>query len=93
MEIKLTIDFQNDLKNLVEFISKDKPKAARKFKTDLLKNLKTDLKKPYNFKKSIYFDDESHRDYVFKGYTTIYEIDSKKENVYVLGVLKHKNSF
>ncbi|KUJ60564.1 plasmid stabilization protein [Flavobacteriaceae bacterium CRH] len=93
MNIKLTIEFSYDLNDIVHFIAKDKPVAARKFKNDLLKNLKKDLVNPFHFKKSIYFKDESYRDYVFKGYTTIIRIDPQQEIVYIIGILKHKNTF
>lgn len=93
MKIKLTIEFNYDLNDIVHFISKDKPTAARKFKNELLKKLKKDLLNPYHFKKSRYFDDEVYRDYVFKGYTTIFKIDSQEETVYLFGILKHRLSF
>lgn len=93
MRIKLTIEFNFDLNDIVDFISRDKPIAARKFKNELIRNLKKDLLNPYNFKKSVYFDDESYRDYAFKGYTTIIKIDSEQKTVYVIGVLKYRNSF
>jgi len=92
MRIKLTIEFNLDLNEIVDFISRDKPIAARKFKNELIKNLKKDLLNPYNFKKSAYFDDESYRDYVFKGYITIFKVDSDQEIVYIIGVLKYRNS-
>lgn len=90
MKIKLTVEFNFDLNEIVHFISKDKPLAARKFKNELIKKLKKDLLNPFHFKKSIYFDDESYRDHVFKGYTTIVKIDSKQEIVHVIGILKHR---
>lgn len=90
MKIKLTIEFNLDLNEIVYFISKDKPLAARKFKNELLKKLKKDLLNLFHYKKSIYFDDEGYRDYVFKGYTTIIKIDSKEEIVYLIGILKHR---
>lgn len=68
MKIKLTIEFNYDLNDIVYFISKDKPLAARKFKIDLIKKLNSDLLNPFQFKKSIYFEDENIRDYVFKEY-------------------------
>jgi|GEM_PF-1398394 len=37
MKIKLSEGFRNQLKKQVEYIAKDKPGAARKFKNDLLK--------------------------------------------------------
>ena len=67
MRIKLTIEFNYDLKDIINFISKDKPVVARKFKIELIKNIKKDLKEPFISKKSIYFDDEYIRDYIFKG--------------------------
>ncbi|PKB17890.1 type II toxin-antitoxin system RelE/ParE family toxin [Flavobacterium sp. 5] len=93
MKIKLAVEFNNDLIDIVNFISRDKPLAARKFKNDLIKNFKSDLKDPFHFKKSIYFDDDNYRDFVFKGYTVIIKIDVKKEIVFVIGILKYRNSF
>lgn len=93
MKIKLTIEFNYDLNDIVDFIAKDKPVAARKFKNDLVKKLKKDLVNPFHFKKSIYFENEIYRDYVFKGYTTIIRIDSKEQTVYIIGILKYRKLF
>ncbi len=93
MRIKLTIEFNYDLNDIVDFISKDKPVAARKFKIELIKKIQKDLKHPFLFKKSIYFEDEKIRDYVFKGYTIVFKVDNDLEIVSVVAILKHKNSF
>ena len=90
MIIKFTRVFQLDLIQQVHYIYKDKPKAALKFRKDLIKNLKKDLKYPYNFKKSIHFKSENIRDYVFKGYTCVYEVDENA--VMVFGFIKYKES-
>ena len=92
MKIKLTIEFNYDLNDIVDFISKDKPLAARKFKIDLIKKLNSDLLNPFQFKKSIYFEDENIRDYVFKGYKVVIKVDTELETVSVVAILKHKNS-
>ena len=92
MRIKLTVEFNYDLKDIVDFISRDKPLAARKFKTGLIKNIKKDLKQPFLFKKSIYFDDENIRDYVFKGYTVVFKVDVAVETVLVVAILKYRKS-
>lgn len=92
MKISFQDDFLSELNDLVAFISKDKPSAARKFKIDLLRNIKKDLKHPFLFKKSKYFNSENVRDYVFKGYTIVYQINSIEKNVSVLALIKHKNS-
>jgi plasmid stabilization system protein ParE len=93
MKIKLTIEFNYDLKDIVDFISKDKPIAARKFKIEIIKKIQKDLKQPFLFKKSIYFEDENIRDYVFKGYTVVFKADIELETVSVVAILKHKKSF
>ena len=54
MKIKFTVKFKFLLEDLVRYISKDKPTAAKKFKKDLLVNLKKDLKYPFHYKQSIY---------------------------------------
>ena len=92
MKIKLTIEFNYDLNDIVDFISKDKPLAARIFKIDLIKKLNSDLLNPFQFKKSIYFEDENIRDYVFKGYKVVIKVDIELETVSVVAILKHKNS-
>jgi plasmid stabilization system protein ParE len=92
MKINFTKLFISDLDKQVLYISGDKPIAAKKFKKDLIRNLKKDLKNPFHFKKSIYFDDELVRDYVFKGYTSIYQINTKENSVEIFGFIKYKNS-
>ena len=83
MRIKLTKEFNFNLLDIVDFIAKDKPIAAKKFKKDLLHNLEKDLKNPFHFKKSIYSADENMRDYVFEKYVIVYEIDIEKQIVSV----------
>lgn len=93
MKVSFTEDFVLQLKEQIKYIAKDKPIAARNFKKDLLKNIKKDLVNPFHFKKSIYFNEEKYRDYVFKGYTTIVRVESELEIVYIIGVLKHRELF
>ena len=93
MKVKLTVEFNSDLKEIVDFIAKDKPNSSRKFKIELIKNIKKDLKQPFHFKKSIYSDDENVRDYVFKGYTVVFKVNIDLELVSVVAILKHRNSF
>ncbi|MFV7235921.1 type II toxin-antitoxin system RelE/ParE family toxin [Flavobacterium sp. ZB4R12] len=92
MKIDITKDFRLALLDQVLYISKDKPIASRKFKNELIKNIRKDLKEPFRFKKSVYFNDENIRDYVFKGYTSVYEIDVKQNTIFVFGFIKYKDS-
>ncbi|MFH6996937.1 type II toxin-antitoxin system RelE/ParE family toxin [Flavobacterium sp. FlaQc-57] len=92
MKISFTEDFLFALNEQVDYIARDKPKAARKFKNDLIQKIKKDIQSPYSFKKSIYFNDETIRDYAYKGYTAVYKIDKKQEAIFVLGFIKYKDS-
>jgi plasmid stabilization system protein ParE len=92
MKISFTEDFLFALNKQVEYIAKDKPKAARKFKNDLIKNIKKDIQNPFLFKKSIHFNDEMIRDYVFKGYISVYEIDKERDITSVFAFIKYKDS-
>lgn len=92
MIVSISNEFLKSLTSQVRFIYKDKPKAALKFRKDVLKNIKKDLKKPFHFKKSQYFENENIRDYVFKGYVCVYEVDVDKKIVSVFGFIKHKNA-
>lgn len=92
MTVNISNEFLKLLTDQVRYIYKDKPRAALKFRKDLLKNIKKDLKDPFHFKKSIYFDDENIRDYVFKGYTSVCEIDVKQNIIFVFGFIKYKDS-
>jgi mRNA-degrading endonuclease RelE of RelBE toxin-antitoxin system len=92
MTIKISNEFLKLLKEQVRYIYKDKPRAALKFRKDLLRNIKKDLKHPFLFKKSRYFDNENIRDYVFKGYVLVYEVDIEKNIVFVFSFIKYKES-
>ncbi|KAF2081654.1 type II toxin-antitoxin system RelE/ParE family toxin [Flavobacterium sharifuzzamanii] len=92
MTIKISNEFLELLKEQVRYIYKDKPRAALKFRKDLLRNIKKDLKHPFLFKKSRYFDNENIRDYVFKGYISVYEVDVDKNIIFVFSFIKYKDS-
>jgi len=44
---------------------------------------------PYRYRKSIYFEEESIRDLIFKGYTIVFRI--AKEHIEVFGFVKYQN--
>ena len=92
MKIKFEDAFIWSINEQVLYIAQDKPLAARKFKSDLIRNLKKDLKQPFNYQKSKYYQDENIRDYVFKGYTSVYDINLETNTVTVFGFIKYKES-
>jgi plasmid stabilization system protein ParE len=92
MIVSISNEFLKSLTDQVRYIYKDKPRAALKFRKDLLKNIKKDLKQTFHFKKSRYIENENIRDYVFKGYVVVYEVDMEKNIGSVFGFIKHKDS-
>ena len=68
MKIRFTDDFFFLLNEQFQYISLNKPFAAKKFKKDLIQNLKRDLVFPFHYKKSIYFDNEHVRDFFLRLY-------------------------
>ena len=90
MKLKILDSFNTDLNEQVEYIAKDKPFAARKFKKEVI-NLLKDLKSyPYKNRKSIYFKNENIRDLILKGYTIVYLI---KNEIEVFGIIKYRDGF
>lgn len=88
MKIVFKDTFISRLENQIEFIAQDSPSRARKFKSDLLKRITDINKNPYQYRRSIYFEDESIRDLVFKGYTVVFRIT--KERIEIFGFVKYQ---
>ncbi|MFZ4106081.1 hypothetical protein [Flavobacterium sp.] len=61
MKIIFEEEFLLSLKDQVHFISLDKPRAARKFKSDLIKNLQKDLKHPFSLQEIYLFQRRKHK--------------------------------
>lgn len=93
MNVKFSTNFYALLNEIVIFIAKDKPIAAKNFKKSLLASVKKDLQQPFLFKKSIYFDNPHYRDYVYKGYTISYAVFEEDQTVNVFGIIKNKFSY
>jgi len=56
MKIRVLKSFNDKLNSQIEYISRDKPHAARKFKSELLKRVKEIPLMPYKNRKSIFFN-------------------------------------
>jgi len=70
-------------------MAKDKKTAADKFKNDLKNKMELLKESPFMCRKSFYFDNESYRDLIFKGYTTIYKVDN--DVIKILDIFKWEN--
>ena len=91
MKLRILKSFRDKLNEQVEYIAQDKPGAARKFKTDVLKRIKEIPSMPFACRRSIFFDREDIRDLIFKGYIIVYKVDESKGVTTVFGFTKYKN--
>ncbi len=91
MKLRILKSFRDKLNEQVEYIAKDKPGAARKFKTDVLKRIKEIPSMPFACRRSIFFDREDIRDLIYKGYIIVYKVDETEGVIIVFGFTKYKN--
>ncbi len=79
----------NDLQSIFRYISKkDSQSKAVVFVRELEKNISTLCEMPFRCRKSYYADDETTRDFIYKGYTIVFKISAK--NVHILTVFRQK---
>ena len=91
MKLRILKSFRDKLNEQIEYIAKDKPGAARKFKTDILKRIKEVPSMPFACRRSIFFDREDIRDLIYKGYIIVYKVDETEGIITVFGFIKYKN--
>lgn len=92
MILKISQSFRDRLAAQVEFIARDKPLAARKFKSEILKGIKGIPEMPFKHRKSIFFDRDDIRDLVFKGYVIVYKVDRQSQTIEVFGFTKYEEN-
>lgn len=92
MKIKFTKSFKEKLNDQIEFIARDKPSAARKFKNDLLNRIRDISTMPYKNRKSVFFESEEIRDLIFMGYVIVYRINKKEDCIEVFGFTKYQDN-
>ena len=92
MKIKVLKSFRDKLNHQVEFIAKEKPGAARKFKAEILRRIKEIPQMPLKNRKSIFFEKDEIRDLIFKGYIIVYRINYNDDSIEVFGFTKFENN-
>ncbi len=92
MKLKFKTTFTDRLVRQVSYISYDSPARARKFKNDLIKQIKKISKNPYSFRKSVYFEDEKIRELIFKGYCVVFRINESENSLEVFGFTKYQDN-
>jgi len=88
MKIRYKESFKNRLNRQLQYITKDSPTNARKFRNALKQRIESVRDNPYKCRQSIYFDDNMIRDLVFKGYVVVYKI--REESIDVFGLTKYQ---
>lgn len=86
MTIKKDKKYLLALFTIVQYISQDKPSAAKAFAKELDKHILNLLQFPYKYRQSIYYEDEHYRDLTYKGYTVIYKIT--EDAIQILDIFK-----
>lgn len=86
MVIKYKPKFERELKAVFDFIAKDSLNSAREFRNELIAKIERVAQTPLICRKSINFDDESIRDFIFKSYVIPFAI--KDDAIFILGIYK-----
>ncbi len=87
MKVELLDTFVEQLNDQFDYIARDKPSAARKFKNEIRNQVMKLGENPMLHRRSIYYEDKNHRDMVFKGYKVIFKIDKSKDTIFVIGLV------
>jgi plasmid stabilization system protein ParE len=84
--------FSNSLSNILLYIAHDSKNRARQFNKTLQTSLKDLPNMPYKFRKSIYFEDDNVRDYIFIGYCIPYLIQKEQSRIVLLDIIKWRQT-
>ena len=84
--------FTDNFTTILVYISLDSKNRAKQFKNALQNSLNNIPDMPYKFRKSIYFDDDNIRDYIFMGYSIPYLIEKEKNRIVLLDIIKWRQS-
>jgi plasmid stabilization system protein ParE len=88
MRLERSEKFAEDLEKILVYIAKDSKPSAHRFVNELFETLYRIEPYLYKYRKSIYFDDETIRDCIFKGYVVPYKIFESK--IVLLGMTKYR---
>ena len=85
-------NFTTELITIWNFIALDSTQRAHEFAQSLRKKIEILPESPYMYRKSIYFDDDTLRDLIHKGYIVVYKIDVNNNSIVILGINKYKKT-
>ena len=88
MKIIYQPKFINSFNQIWDYISLDSKTRANHFKKEVKEKIEDLVNMPFKFRQSIYFQDESIRDLIFKGYTIVYRVDKSLQIITIIGIKK-----
>ena len=91
MRIIFKDTFLQRLSRQIDYIASDSPMRARKFKNEVLNEIRKIPGMPYANRKSIYFDNDKIRDLIFKGYIIVYRINKEDQCIEIFGFTKYQD--
>lgn len=92
MELKISHHFLVKLNIQVDYIAQHRPNVARKFKNELIKSLKTIGLNPWKNRKSIFFESDEIRDFIFKKHIIVYKIDQSKNEIVIFSLVYNQEN-
>ena len=92
MQIEYDPRFTASLIDILDYIALDSKNRAIEFQKSMRSKINDLVHMPYKNRKSIYFASENIRDMVFKGYTIVYEIDSNRDCIVIMGIKKYREN-
>jgi len=87
MRIEYSEVFLRQLDAQTRYIARDKPAAAKRFRKNVMREVRRVTQSPFSNRQSVFFEDRNYRDLVFKGFKVTYFIDEKKPVVLVIGLV------
>ncbi len=92
MQIIRNKKYLKKIQTILAFIARGSINQAVKFQNELDEHIENLVFMPYKFRKSIYFEDDSIRDLVFKEYVVPYKIDMENNKIFLIGINKYQKS-
>jgi len=87
MKVIFSRKAQRHLIGIRDFIAEDNPVRAVTFIDELEAAMSGLSSMPYRCRPSIYFNDDRHRDLIYKGYIIPYLVDEENGRIVILAVL------
>ena len=80
--------FLQELDEILGFIATSSPSQAATFQSKLFAKISSLDTMPYRCRKNFVANDESIRDFIFKGYVVVFGVNEKALRIEILGIYK-----